>query len=129
MAGKIIADQIEHSTAGSLDTSYVVNGSAKAWVNFTGITTTSSRDSFNVSGLTDNGTGSTSIAFSSAMDSSNYTGSWFTNASTGTAAGNFGNDFGGAFATRTTSSYQVVAYASNLIDSFYNDSIIFGDLA
>jgi hypothetical protein len=34
MAGKIIADQIEHSTAGSLDTSYVVNGSAKAWVNF-----------------------------------------------------------------------------------------------
>jgi hypothetical protein len=36
MAGKIIADQIEHSTAGSLDTSYVVNGSAKAWVNFDG---------------------------------------------------------------------------------------------
>jgi hypothetical protein len=32
MAGKIIADQIEHSTAGSLDTSYVVNGSAKACV-------------------------------------------------------------------------------------------------
>ena len=31
MAGKIIADQIEHSTAGSLDTQYVVNGSAKAW--------------------------------------------------------------------------------------------------
>jgi hypothetical protein len=34
MAGKIIADQIEHSTAGSLDTSYVVNGSAKAWFHF-----------------------------------------------------------------------------------------------
>jgi hypothetical protein len=32
MAGKIIADQIEHSTAGSLNTSYVVQGSAKAWL-------------------------------------------------------------------------------------------------
>ena len=29
--GKIKADTLEHSTAGSLDTSYVVNGSAKAW--------------------------------------------------------------------------------------------------
>ena len=32
MAGKIIADTLEHSTAGSVDRNqYVVNGSAKAW--------------------------------------------------------------------------------------------------
>ena len=37
--GKIKADTLEHSTAGSLDTSYVVNGSAKAWVNFNGTST------------------------------------------------------------------------------------------
>ena len=30
--GKIKADTLEHSTAGSLDTQYVVNGSAKAWI-------------------------------------------------------------------------------------------------
>ena len=30
--GKIKADTLEHSTAGSLDTSYVVNGSAKAYL-------------------------------------------------------------------------------------------------
>ena len=30
--GKIKADTLEHSTAGSLDTQYVVNGSAKAWL-------------------------------------------------------------------------------------------------
>jgi hypothetical protein len=35
MAGKIIADTLEHSTAGSLDTSYVVNGIAKAWLSGT----------------------------------------------------------------------------------------------
>jgi hypothetical protein len=46
MAGKIIADQIEHSTAGSLDTSYVVNGSAKAWVNFDGTGTPATTYSF-----------------------------------------------------------------------------------
>ena len=34
MAGKIIADTLEHSTAGSLTTDYVVNGSAKAWIRF-----------------------------------------------------------------------------------------------
>ena len=27
MAGKIVADTLEHSTAGSVDTQYVVNGS------------------------------------------------------------------------------------------------------
>jgi hypothetical protein len=36
--GKIKADTLEHSTAGSLDTQYVVNGSAKVtWVNYTGV--------------------------------------------------------------------------------------------
>ena len=33
MAGKIIADTLEHSTAGSLTTDYVVNGSAKGYFN------------------------------------------------------------------------------------------------
>ena len=55
--GKIKADALEHSTAGSLDTSYVVNGSAKAWVNLNGTGTIAERDSLNVSGLVDNGTG------------------------------------------------------------------------
>jgi hypothetical protein len=55
MAGKIIADQIEHSTAGSLDTSYVVNGSAKHWV----VPDTSYvvQDSLNTSSITDSGGG------------------------------------------------------------------------
>ena len=72
MAGKIIADQIEHSTAGSLDTQYVVNGSAKAWVNFTSVTTTSIRDSLNTSSLTDVSAGKTIVTFSNAMANANY---------------------------------------------------------
>ena len=30
--GTLKADTLTHSTAGSLDTNYVVNGSAKAWL-------------------------------------------------------------------------------------------------
>jgi len=72
MAGKIIADQIEHSTAGSLDTSYVVNGSAKAWINFNGTGTIAARDSANLSSLTDLSTGTYQINFSNAFTNGNY---------------------------------------------------------
>ena len=67
MAGKIVADTLEHSTAGSLDTQYVVNGSSKAWLNFNGTGTIASRDSLNISGLTDNATGHYTVTVSSAM--------------------------------------------------------------
>jgi hypothetical protein len=72
MAGKIIADQIEHSTAGSLDTQYVVNGSAKVWVNFLGAGTVAIRDSYNAASLTDNGTGNYTITSSSSMGNTTY---------------------------------------------------------
>ena len=71
MAGKIIADQIEHSTAGSLDTSYVVNGSAKAWANYSGAGTVF-RDSFNCASAVDNGTGDYSANYTSSLANDDY---------------------------------------------------------
>ena len=71
MAGKIIADQIEHSTAGSLDTSYVVNGSAKAWL-YSPATSASISDSLNISSITDGGTGEQDMTFTSSMSSADY---------------------------------------------------------
>ncbi len=41
----------------STDVTNVVNGSAKAWVNFSGTGTVAIRRGFNVSSITDNGTG------------------------------------------------------------------------
>ena len=82
MAGKIIADQIEHSTAGSLDTSYVVKGSAKAWVGFNTITSTSILGSHNVASLTDNGVAYTTINFLTNLNSTGYS----LTASAGTAS-------------------------------------------
>ena len=70
MAGKIVADTLEHSTAGSVDTQYVVNGSAKAWVN--GSDAAALNDSFSISSGTDNGTGDYSYALSNAFSSANF---------------------------------------------------------
>jgi hypothetical protein len=53
-------------------TGYVVNGSAKAWVNLNGTGTIAARDSFNSSSLTDAGVGRYSVNFSSNLANTNY---------------------------------------------------------
>jgi len=84
MAGKIVADQLEHSTAGTVDTQFVVNGSAKNWVNFNGTGTVAIRDSLNTASLTDNGVGVFEVNFSSAFVNDDYAASgsfnWSNNA-------------------------------------------------
>ena len=50
----------------------VVNGTAKAWVNFNGQGTVAIRRAFNVSSITDNGTGDYTINFTTAMPDTDY---------------------------------------------------------
>ena len=50
----------------------VVNGSAKAWVNFNGTGTVAIRASFNVTSITDNGTGDYTVNFTTAMVDTSY---------------------------------------------------------
>ena len=119
-------------TAKSVDTDFVVNGSTKAWVNFTGVTTTAIRDSFNVTTLTDEATGKTNVVYISAMANNDYSGSYYTNAAATTGVSDFGNDYTGAFGInefRTTALITVIAYAAAVIDSSQNDVTIVGDLA
>jgi hypothetical protein len=73
MAGKIVADTLEHSTAGSIATNYVVKGSAKAWARVDGTIATARLDSsLNVSSATDTSTGTYTLnltnAFSAILD-------------------------------------------------------------
>lgn len=56
----------------SVPTNTVVNGSAKAWVNFNGTGTVAIRASFNVSSITDNGTGDYTVNFTNALPDANY---------------------------------------------------------
>jgi len=48
------------------------SGLAKAWVNFSGTGTVAIRASFNVSSITDNGTGDYTVNFTTAMVDANY---------------------------------------------------------
>lgn len=50
----------------------VAQGRAKAWVNFNGTGTVAIRDDFNVSSITDNGTGLYTVNFTTAMANANY---------------------------------------------------------
>lgn len=56
----------------SVATSFVTNGSAKAWARFDGSGTASIDDSFNTSSLTDNGTGKYALSWSSSFSASTY---------------------------------------------------------
>ena len=56
----------------SVPSDTVINGSAKAWVNFNGTGTVAIRASFNVSSITDNGTGDYTVNFSTALTDANY---------------------------------------------------------
>ena len=110
MAGTIVADTLTHSTAGSIATNYVVDGSAKAWVNFDGTGTIAVRDSLNNSSLTDNGTGDYTVTMSSAMTDANY-------GMSGTA-GRLAND--GAFLTNPIGTYSNTT-TTHRIKGLYQD--------
>lgn len=49
-----------------------ITGAAKAWVNFNGAGTVAIRESFNVSSITDSGTGLYGVNFTNALANANY---------------------------------------------------------
>jgi hypothetical protein len=119
MAGKIIADQIEHSTAGSLDTSYVVNGSAKAWVLASNSAVLT--DSFNTSSGLDNGGGDYTFTFTSAMSSANFESS--------ATPSNWAKRYG-SIAARTTTTVQLKFYdEADVLADVSSGIAVHGDLA
>jgi len=74
MASELRVDTLKDSSgSNSVGMAYVAGGSAKAWLNLNGTGTIATRDSLNISGTTDNGTGKYSASFSTSMGSINYT--------------------------------------------------------
>ena len=109
MAGKIAADTLTHSTAGSLTTDYVVNGSAKAWASIA-LNGASTLDSFNISSIDDDGTGDRGLNFVTSMNNANYTGQNTVVYSHVTGSHNMRNT---AIDSKTTSAIEVrVGYVS-----------------
>ena len=77
--GTIAFDTLQTSgqidgTARSIDTDYLLNGSAKCWINYDATASSDyTRDSFNVSSTSDNGTGEHDVSFSNVMGNVNFT--------------------------------------------------------
>ena len=71
MAGTLTIGTLSDGT-NSTSATDAIKGSAKAWVNFNGVTTATVRASYNVSSVTRNGAGDYTINFTNAMVDANY---------------------------------------------------------
>ena len=113
---------LTHSTAGSVTTDYVVNGSAKAWASWNATTTV--QDSLNISSLTDSSTGVTVHNFSSSFSNALFS----TSGSHDRVGGNISSMMVNSF---TTTSVTTNTYTSGgAIDaSVLASSNVHGDLA
>jgi hypothetical protein len=75
MAGTITATTIQNDTSSPptfRNNSVEIGTLCRAWVNFNGTGTVAIRASFNVSSITDNGTGDYTLNFTTAMPDANY---------------------------------------------------------
>ena len=109
----------------TVGTGYVVNGSAKAWVNFNGTGTIAARDSLNVASLTDVGTGNHTINLTNNFSDANYNASAVSG--TGTSLRNISQAN-----TQASSSFSIYTGANNTTapsDAEYNYLTLHGDLA
>ena len=103
----------------SVAMTYVAEGTAKAWVNFNGTGTIATRDSLNVSGLTDNGTGDYAYAISSAFTNTNYAAS---------VTGRQGGYIGGFYHSGSSASSTRVFVASDSGAAIDGDVVACGNL-
>lgn len=104
----------------------VVNGVARAWVNFNGTGTVAIRASYNVSSITDNGTGDYTVNFTNAMSDANYGFTTGIRLNPGTVSYNM-NLLVHPTVNPTTSAIRVQSVQSNYskIDIDYNSIAIF----
>lgn len=97
---------------------YAPPAPVRAWVNFNGTGTVAIRASYNVSSITDNGTGDYTINFTTAMPDTNYAvtfGAMRDASVTGLVAGAYATLFGSATYTDafSTGSVRIVSKLDN----------------
>ena len=117
------SDTKNTSTDKSIDTSYLLNGTAKVWVNINA-DGAGTADTFNISSITDTATGRRGVVFSNAMGNANYS------LSSASGSGNVrimlcDND-------RTTTLSNIAVYTKGDTNSYADDITFFqafGDLA
>ena len=123
------------TTAGSIavqgegsNTTNLQQGLAKTWFQFNGTGTPANRGSFNVTSLTDNGTGNYTQVFTNNMSDQNYA----TSGIAGGVSGNWSDSLDHMYVANpclTTSVQLASSYNTNLADTERSAGQISGDLA
>ena len=126
----IVTSNVSDGTL-SIPTTYVTNGSAKAWVNFNGTGTIAIRDSLNVSSLTDVGTGNYGQTFTSAFANANFN-AVLGAGTTSTGASDFHYACADYSVPRTTTAFRFYYFGAGgatFSDTKNVDTTMNGDLA
>lgn len=118
--GTANVDVIQSSTSGTPVKFNDGNGTqvgtlCRAWVNFNGTGTVAIRSSFNVSSITDNGTGAYTVNLTNALPDANYSVSGSVGDNTGGASGCWfttGFNVNSFNANQTTGSFRIQVYFS-----------------
>lgn len=112
--GTGLMDVLQSSTAGTPVQFNDGNGApvgtlCRAWVNFNGTGTVAIRASFNVSSITDNGTGDYTVNFTTAMPDANYSvaGTAMYSISTNAHFVSYGDGSGAAGTLPTTTAFKI----------------------
>lgn len=116
MAGTLTISTLSDGTNSTSSTN-CIQGSAKAWVNFNGTGTVAIRASYNVSSITDNGTGDYTINFTNALTDANYTAL--------TTSGSNGTTFNAAANYSASSNSAVRVSAANATETATLDIAFF----
>jgi len=90
-----------------------INGSAKAWVNFDGTGTVAIRASYNVSSITDNGTGNYTVNFTNALADANYGTSISNPTGGGGQISNINGTLAGGATLKSTTQLRFGSYSSS----------------
>ena len=140
MTSELRVDNLKGSTTGgsisvlgegTSATTNLQQGLVKSWISFNGTGTPAAGDSFNISSLTDSATGKYGPVMTNAMGNTNYSLAGYSNKNNGDSFyGGGGIGLGtNEFVSTATTTYEVVAYASDYIDATKQYSQVFGDLA
>jgi hypothetical protein len=120
---------IKTNTLSTLDGVYNVpsetlaRGACRAWVNFNGTGTVAIRESFNVSSITDNGTGDYTVNFATALVDANYAvalGCLSVTATQGTQTATIKGTLASGASNKTASAVQIITTPSSAAGT--NDS-------
>ena len=124
------ANTVAVTSEGGAATTNLVQGLAKAWVNFNGTGTVAIRDSFSTSSITDGGTGVYTFNYATAMTDANHSGGGLCNYDNN-GWGDivlYANNASASPFTTTSMLFRTLEYAS-VFDAAHITPQILGDLA